>query len=114
MQDFYFLSKLDPTRPDRGVSGIQAQNEENEYSTAPEIKSCCLVSRLLLYSVVWNAKMAVHRDGLIDEEDNEEENALFEEDGFDVLDSDTPPHLRELALAAQVGDVDALRRVLGL
>ncbi|OAY42746.1 poly [ADP-ribose] polymerase tankyrase-1 [Manihot esculenta] len=56
--------------------------------------------------------MAVHRDGLIDEEDNEEENALFEEDGFDVLDSDTPPHLRELALAAQVGDVDALRRAL--
>ncbi|KDP29190.1 hypothetical protein JCGZ_16579 [Jatropha curcas] len=56
--------------------------------------------------------MAVHRDGLIDEEENEEDNALFSEDGLTDLDSDTPPHLRDIAVAAQVGDVDALRRAL--
>ncbi|KAJ9184358.1 hypothetical protein P3X46_004090 [Hevea brasiliensis] len=56
--------------------------------------------------------MAVHRDALIDEEDNEEENALFEEDGFVVLDSDIPPHLRDLAFAAQVGDVNSLSGAL--
>ncbi|EEF42868.1 poly [ADP-ribose] polymerase tankyrase-1 [Ricinus communis] len=56
--------------------------------------------------------MAVHRDGLIEEEENEEDNALFEEHDLIHLDSDTPPHLQELAAAAQVGDVDALRRAL--
>lgn len=58
--------------------------------------------------------MAVHRDRLIDSEDNEEENGLFEEDGLIVPDSDIPPHLHDLALAVQVGDVNALRRALGL
>lgn len=54
-----------------------------------------------------------------DHEDNggifeEGDNALFEEDGVNVdLDSDTPPHLRDLAAAAQLGDIDALRLALG-
>ncbi|XP_065854916.1 uncharacterized protein [Euphorbia lathyris] len=52
--------------------------------------------------------MAVHRDGLIDEEENVEDNALFEEPMID-LDPDTPPHLRELGAACQVGNVEALR-----
>ncbi|XP_050228049.1 uncharacterized protein LOC126677460 [Mercurialis annua] len=56
--------------------------------------------------------MAVHRDGLIEEEENEEDNALFEQPGLIDLDSDTPPHLRDLSAAAQVGDVVALRRAL--
>lgn len=59
--------------------------------------------------------MAVGRsNGLLDGEDHEDENALFEEDGGLVveLESETPPHLRELAAAAQLGDVDALRLAL--
>ena len=50
---------------------------------------------------------------VMDEEDTEEENALFEEEGLVELDSDTPPHLRGLASASQLGDVDALRLALG-
>jgi ankyrin repeat protein len=46
--------------------------------------------------------------GRIDED--EEENALFQEEGVHIQpDSDTPPHLRELAAAAELGDVNALR-----
>ncbi|XP_011013768.1 PREDICTED: tankyrase-1-like [Populus euphratica] len=66
--------------------------------------------------------MAVHRDNLLEEEENEEDNALFEGDGLAFLflvnfyvndqDSDIPPHLRDLARAAQSGDVDALRYAL--
>ncbi|CAL0321419.1 unnamed protein product [Lupinus luteus] len=51
------------------------------------------------------------RNGLNDEE--EEDNALFEEAGIiDLVDSDTPPHLRDLSAAAQLGDVVALRLAL--
>lgn len=58
--------------------------------------------------------MAVPRNGMMEEDDNEEDNALFEEDGVNLdLESDTPPHLRELAAAAQLGDVQALRLALG-
>lgn len=53
------------------------------------------------------------RNGLIDDEDDEE-IALFEEDGvFPQPDSDVPPHLRHLAAAAEQGDADALRQALG-
>lgn len=54
------------------------------------------------------------RNGLLDEEDNGEDNALFEEDGVEIdLESDIPQHLRQLAAAAQIGDVEALRLALG-
>ncbi|KAJ4705006.1 putative Ankyrin repeat-containing protein [Melia azedarach] len=57
--------------------------------------------------------MAVPRNGIMEEDDNEDENGLFEEDGVnDDLEADTPPHLRELAAAAQLGDVEALRVAL--
>jgi len=51
------------------------------------------------------------------EEDEEEQDALFQEDEVDddeglELDSDTPPHLRDLASAAEIGDLDALRQAL--
>ncbi|XP_057499469.1 uncharacterized protein LOC130783726 [Actinidia eriantha] len=51
-------------------------------------------------------------NGLMDED--EEGDALFEEDDGLILEpeSDTPPHLRDLAAAAEVGDVDALRQAL--
>ncbi|OIV89168.1 hypothetical protein TanjilG_25689 [Lupinus angustifolius] len=51
------------------------------------------------------------RNGLNEEE--EDDNALFEEEGIvDFVDSDTPPHLRDLSAAAQLGDVVALRLAL--
>ncbi|KAL6987322.1 hypothetical protein U1Q18_013070 [Sarracenia purpurea var. burkii] len=51
------------------------------------------------------------RNGLLEED--EEDDALFEEDGPILeLDSDTPPHLRDLAAAAELGDVAALRHAL--
>lgn len=53
------------------------------------------------------------RNGVVDEDDYEEDNALFEEDGVIEFDSDTPPHLRPLATASQLGDVDGLRTALG-
>uniref|UniRef100_A0A2P2QKW6 Uncharacterized protein MANES_09G062100 n=1 Tax=Rhizophora mucronata TaxID=61149 RepID=A0A2P2QKW6_RHIMU len=56
--------------------------------------------------------MAVTPDGLIDEDENGENNALIEEDGLVELDSDIAPHFRDLAAAVQVGDLDALRRAL--
>ncbi|KAL5807398.1 hypothetical protein ACOSQ4_030131 [Xanthoceras sorbifolium] len=52
------------------------------------------------------------RNGLMDEDENEPDNALFEEDGVDIDLEDTPQHLRELAAAAQLGDVQALRLAL--
>ncbi|KAL4031823.1 hypothetical protein IC575_010114 [Cucumis melo] len=52
------------------------------------------------------------RNGVVDEDDYEEDNALFEEDGVIEFDSDTPPHLRPLATASQLGDVDGLRTAL--
>ncbi|KAI5584850.1 hypothetical protein POPTR_006G121500v4 [Populus trichocarpa] len=56
--------------------------------------------------------MAVHLDNLMEEEENEEDNALFEGDGLVDQDSDIPPHLLDLARAAQLGDLDALRNAL--
>ncbi|CAL5334674.1 unnamed protein product [Camellia sinensis] len=58
-------------------------------------------------------KMAVPRRNGLREEDEEDE-ALFEEDDGLVLlpESDTPPHLRDLAAAAELGDLAALRRAL--
>ncbi|KAL9362159.1 hypothetical protein Peur_044944 [Populus x canadensis] len=56
--------------------------------------------------------MAVHLDNLMEEEENEEDNALFEGDGLGDQDSDIPPHLLDLARAAQLGDLDALRNAL--
>ncbi|EXB75904.1 hypothetical protein L484_022581 [Morus notabilis] len=53
------------------------------------------------------------RNGLMDDgDDNEDDNALFGEDNLVDLDSDTPPHLRALASASQLGDVHALRLAL--
>ncbi|KAM7468227.1 hypothetical protein LguiB_015789 [Lonicera macranthoides] len=52
------------------------------------------------------------RNGMIDED--EDENALFQEEGVLIEpDSDTPPHLRDLASAAELGDLTALRHALG-
>uniref|UniRef100_A0A6N2K6K2 Uncharacterized protein n=1 Tax=Salix viminalis TaxID=40686 RepID=A0A6N2K6K2_SALVM len=56
--------------------------------------------------------MAVHLDNLVEEEENEEDNALFEGNGLVDQDSDIPPHLLDLARAAQLGDLDALRNAL--
>jgi hypothetical protein len=53
------------------------------------------------------------RNGMIDEDENED-NALFEEEGLIEFDSDTPPHLRDLAAASELGNLDALRQALGL
>lgn len=53
------------------------------------------------------------RNGVVDEDDYEEDNALFEENGVIEFDSDTPPHLRALATAAQLGDVNGLRNAIG-
>ncbi|KAG2685447.1 hypothetical protein I3843_10G118500 [Carya illinoinensis] len=50
-------------------------------------------------------------NGIMDDEENED-HALFEEEGLIELDSDTPPHLRDLAAASQLGDLDALRLAL--
>ncbi|GLT92303.1 hypothetical protein SLE2022_101440 [Rubroshorea leprosula] len=48
-----------------------------------------------------------------EDDDHEDENSLFEGEGLNVeIESDTPPHLRELAVGAQLGDVDALRRAI--
>ncbi|KAA3465001.1 tankyrase-like [Gossypium australe] len=52
------------------------------------------------------------RNGLL-EDDEDDENPLFEENGLDMdLEADTPPHLRDLAAAAQRGDLNALRLAL--
>ncbi|EOY07972.1 Ankyrin repeat family protein isoform 1 [Theobroma cacao] len=53
------------------------------------------------------------RNGLMEEDEHDDENALFEENGLEMdLEADTPPHLRDLAAAAQLGDLDALRLAL--
>lgn len=56
------------------------------------------------------------RNGQYDDEDDDEQQnyALFEENGFVEVDADTPPHLRELSASVELGDVDALRIALGL
>ncbi|GAB4833582.1 hypothetical protein Ancab_031825 [Ancistrocladus abbreviatus] len=56
------------------------------------------------------------RNGLIEEDDNDVEDGLFEQNGLLIhvgeQESDTPPHLRDLAAAAASGDLDALRLAL--
>lgn len=47
-----------------------------------------------------------------DDEEELDDNALFEEQGAVEDDADTPPHLRDLSAAAQLGDVHALRIAL--
>ena len=49
-------------------------------------------------------------------DEDEEGDALFEEEDGLILEpeSDTPPHLRDLAASAEAGDVDALRHALGI
>ncbi|KAE8657734.1 Ankyrin repeat family protein isoform 3 [Hibiscus syriacus] len=47
------------------------------------------------------------------EEDEDDDNALFEENGLEIdLEADTPPHLRDLVAAVQLGDLNALRLAL--
>lgn len=53
------------------------------------------------------------RNGINDDEEELDDNALFEEQGVVEDDTDTPPHLRDLSAAAQLGDVHALRIALG-
>lgn len=54
------------------------------------------------------------RNGINDDEEELDDNALFEEQGVVEDDTDTPPHLRDLSAAAQIGDAHALRLALGL
>lgn len=50
----------------------------------------------------------------MEEDDVDEDNALFEENGVGYdSDSELPSHLRDLAAAAQSGDVVALRTAIG-
>lgn len=58
-------------------------------------------------------RMAVPGRGLMEADDNDDENALFEEEDLEDLDSHAPPHLRAIADATQLGDLDALRLALG-
>ncbi|XLU47012.1 tankyrase-1 [Arachis ipaensis] len=44
--------------------------------------------------------------------EDDEDNNLFEEEGLIEHESDTPPHLRDLSAAAQLGDLSALRTAL--
>ena len=53
------------------------------------------------------------RNGMIEDDEDIEENGLFEEEGLVELDDETPPHLRDLAAATQLGDLEALRLALG-
>ncbi|MED6156343.1 hypothetical protein PIB30_013620 [Stylosanthes scabra] len=43
---------------------------------------------------------------------DDEDNNLFEEEGLVEPESDTPPHLRDLSAAAQLGNLSALRTAL--
>ncbi|KAJ8899683.1 hypothetical protein K2173_019381 [Erythroxylum novogranatense] len=56
--------------------------------------------------------MAVRPDGIIDDDENGEENSLFLGGDFVVYEPEIPQHLRDLAAAAQLGDLDALRVAL--
>lgn len=47
-----------------------------------------------------------------DDEEDLDDNALFEEPPFIQDDTPTPPHLRDLSAAAQLGDLHALRLAL--
>ncbi|KAK7277443.1 hypothetical protein RJT34_22456 [Clitoria ternatea] len=53
------------------------------------------------------------RNGMNDDEEDPDDNALFEEEGLLENDfDDTPPHLRDLSTAAQLGDPNALHLAL--
>ncbi|KAF3959547.1 hypothetical protein ACB098_09G037400 [Castanea mollissima] len=52
------------------------------------------------------------RNGMIEYDDDVEENGLFEEEDLVELDDETPPHLRDLAAATELGDLEALRLAL--
>ncbi|KAL2323190.1 hypothetical protein Fmac_027569 [Flemingia macrophylla] len=53
------------------------------------------------------------RNGMNDDDDEFDDNALFEEQALiEEDDTDTPPHLRDLSSAAQIGDPHALRLAL--
>ncbi|XVF07821.1 hypothetical protein REPUB_Repub06bG0172900 [Reevesia pubescens] len=53
-------------------------------------------------------------NGLMEEAEHDGENSLFEENGLEMdLEADTPLHLRDLASAVQLGDLNALRLALG-
>ncbi|XP_021753644.1 tankyrase-2-like [Chenopodium quinoa] len=54
------------------------------------------------------------RNGMLEDEDNDVEEGLFEEDALvvDAQFDDIPPHLRDLAAASQSGDLPALRLAL--
>lgn len=55
------------------------------------------------------------RNGMMDEDDEEDGILILEEDALPESDfEDTPPHLRDLAAAAKHGNVDALRQALGI
>ncbi|KAK4798185.1 hypothetical protein SAY86_030511 [Trapa natans] len=54
------------------------------------------------------------RNGQYEDEGDEENNnfMLYDENGLAVYADETPPHLRDLSAAVQLGDVDALRVAL--
>ncbi|CAM8878845.1 unnamed protein product [Rhodiola kirilowii] len=53
------------------------------------------------------------RNGMEEEEEEDDDFDLLEDEGLiGVEESDIPPHLRDLAAAAQLGDVNALRQAL--
>lgn len=56
------------------------------------------------------------RNGVMDEDDDEDDVLFDDGDALaDLdLDSDVPPHLRALVEAAESGNVDALRSALGM
>ncbi|CAN1770554.1 Poly [ADP-ribose] polymerase tankyrase-1 [Linum perenne] len=54
--------------------------------------------------------MAVHRDDLMDEEENEEDNVLFQDDNS--TDQNLPEPLRSILSAAESGNSDALAQAL--
>ncbi|CAL1398285.1 unnamed protein product [Linum trigynum] len=56
--------------------------------------------------------MAIHRDDLIDEEENEEDNALFQEENTIDLDLEVSEPLRPILSAARSGDAEALTQAL--
>ncbi|CAN0926187.1 Poly [ADP-ribose] polymerase tankyrase-1 [Linum grandiflorum] len=56
--------------------------------------------------------MAVHRDDLMDEEENEEDNVLFQDGNVVDLDQNLPEPLLSILSAAQSGNAEALTHAL--
>ncbi|XVF76359.1 hypothetical protein PTKIN_Ptkin13bG0260300 [Pterospermum kingtungense] len=55
------------------------------------------------------------RNGLMEDDEHDDDNSLFEENGLEMdleVEADIPPHLRDLAAAVQLGDLNALRLAL--